>query len=907
MVETPLPPPPPGARPHDEVAPPDAGRPVWELTASWPPATTATASRAAGGPPPGAGEAPPSPPTPPERAVRGDGPARSVAATVVGAVGALLLLAAAATFLAVSWDAVPVPARVALVGAATAAAIGGGAALRRRLPAVGAVVFHLGVLLVPVDVLGLCLQLDAGRATTWIAVGAATVTVLPLAGTRGRAPLLGALGLLGVPVLATGLADGLAVLPDAPLLVAAAAALVAVVGWPGTRDPWRAAAAPALAVGAVAGPVVVAAVAAVVGAAGGAPLVTATAAGWVPASWVSSAVGGTIGVATVAALAVARRSTRLAVLVVPLAGAALLAMVLAGDAPRLALLLPAPLLFVGVQVGARLAAGDPLFAAPTRTVALTAEALASLTLPAALTVAVLGDVAVDVELAVATSVTALGWTLAAVRRRGAADAVGLPLVGGAAVITLAAAAALAGIAVAAPLLLAGALLTLALRADGSAGPVATLVGLVLGAAAHAAVLTTVRDLGIAVGEAAVADAAAALVAAAGAVAIAVRLDQHLRAGADAVTAAALLLPWHLLAVALSATAVAGDALLGTGLDPVAAGGAVAVVLLLAGAALLDRPAVVGDVLRATAAFVAGVVVVAPFPADALADAAVALPAATIVAVWLTADLRRTGRTWLAWLVGPVAVRAVAGGAWLVVGTRVGVGVALVAAATVAGAVALLAPRVRAAAATSAALAAVVGVGLLAVSAHAVALTLLLLGLATAAVGLVTRVPLVAHLGGLTAVVGAWWLTDLEGVTALDVWAAPLAAYLFAALIPARRAGRLSSWTADVPPLLLVVVPALLERADGGGGWHAVAAGVLGVAAVIGGGVGRHAGPLVVGTLTVVTVVAIETLAVVAAVPTWAWLTLGGLTLLGAAVLIERTGDPVEGVRRVRDVLAERFD
>jgi hypothetical protein len=79
-------------------------------------------------------------------------------------------------------------------------------------------------------------------------------------------------------------------------------------------------------------------------------------------------------------------------------------------------------------------------------------------------------------------------------------------------------------------------------------------------------------------------------------------------------------------------------------------------------------------------------------------------------------------------------------------------------------------------------------------------------------------------------------------------------------------------------------------------------------AVVGGGAGRHAGPLVVGVVTVVVVVGIETLAVAAAVPTWAWLTVGGAVLLGAAALIERTGGaPIEGARRLADVLAERFD
>jgi hypothetical protein len=56
------------------------------------------------------------------------------------------------------------------------------------------------------------------------------------------------------------------------------------------------------------------------------------------------------------------------------------------------------------------------------------------------------------------------------------------------------------------------------------------------------------------------------------------------------------------------------------------------------------------------------------------------------------------------------------------------------------------------------------------------------------------------------------------------------------------------------------------------------------------------------------VVLVETLAIVASVPTWAWLALGGGLLLGAAVLIERTGSsPVASAKRLVEVIDERFD
>jgi hypothetical protein len=64
----------------------------------------------------------------------------------------------------------------------------------------------------------------------------------------------------------------------------------------------------------------------------------------------------------------------------------------------------------------------------------------------------------------------------------------------------------------------------------------------------------------------------------------------------------------------------------------------------------------------------------------------------------------------------------------------------------------------------------------------------------------------------------------------------------------------------------------------------------------------------VGVGLLVAVVLVETVAVVAAVPTWVWLAAGGSALVGIAVIIERTGGaPVDTVRRVREVVAERFD
>jgi hypothetical protein len=288
--------------------------------------------------------------------------------------------------------------------------------------------------------------------------------------------------------------------------------------------------------------------------------------------------------------------------------------------------------------------------------------------------------------------------------------------------------------------------------------------------------------------------------------------------------------------------------------------------------------------------------------------AAVVPAA-IVSAWLVADAVRLRRPLLAVLAGPVIVRLIAS-----VGLAAGSG-------TQATGLALLALGV------AAALVAVYGVGpwtapaiVFAVTASGAGLPLaglgpelravlvIAVGLVVAAAGATRRNGLIGHLGGAVAVIGTWQLLGLRDVQALDLWVLPLAAQLWVAGILARRRGGSSSWVTDVPPLLLVAIPALVERASGGGGWHAVLAGGLGVVAVIAGGSERLGGPLVMGTLVLAAVVGVETFAVVAAVPTWAWLAVGGATLLGAGAAMEKVGgSPVKAARRLIDVVRERFD
>jgi hypothetical protein len=108
------------------------------------------------------------------------------------------------------------------------------------------------------------------------------------------------------------------------------------------------------------------------------------------------------------------------------------------------------------------------------------------------------------------------------------------------------------------------------------------------------------------------------------------------------------------------------------------------------------------------------------------------------------------------------------------------------------------------------------------------------------------------------------------------------------------APELRAWAALVLAAVLVATGLLRRRP--------------GLLAVVAGGARRLAGPLVVGTLLLTTVAVVETLALVASVPTWGWLALSGFVLLAAAVAIERSGaTPVVTARRWVDVIDERFD
>ena len=856
---------------------------------------------------PGYGPPPPGAPAPP---VSGSGaepwaasdPAasRSKAATWVAGTGALLLLSAAATFLAVSWNLLGLPARVAIVAGLTGSALLGGHRLRRRLPAVGAVVYHLGALLVPVDVLGLGLQLELSSAAIWTSVGATAVVALPVLAVAGRSRTLAWGGVAGVPVLATGV--GLWAVGTGPvsallvpsLVVAAAGLLLAlrprrdagdarpdldesadlrqIAGLRQIADR----AAPTLAVASVFGSLLVS-LAVAAGRVSGLPLTPAVA-GWAPDSWLPAVATTVVAVVALAVSAARLRSSLIATSIpLTVTAGALLAVLPPGTSRATLLLVPAGA-FLLVQAAALLAVRQSEWSAPLGRGAAAVEIAALLLVgPPSVVAALAGSELIGVvpEYAGMFALVGAAWVLGAGRRW-----LSIRMLDTASAIRpmVPALAALVSLHLAATLATAG-----APRVAGGlvlAGAACVLLALLPRAIDAAAISAGAAVLLLLLATAATARGVSAYVVAVAAAAATGLAARWLRADGDQGLAPVLLGSGALLAAvgALITGPQVGGRLVGT---------AVAAGSLLLLAALSDDQPVAADLLRGTA--VIGTAVLHGLATDAWW-------LALGVLVWLLADVARLRRPRLAAVAAFPLVQTVAtGGLAMNLDAEV-VGAILLGIGVLAGCAAVLVPRSWLSAPLTLSLLAG-PLGWLQVAEHPelrAALTIVV-GLSIAALAAWRGRVLVAHLGGVVALFATWHLLALLQVQALDVWVLPVALYLWAAGLPARRGGT-SSWLIDVPPLLLVAIPALAERLAGGPGGHSLLVGGLALLAVAGGGLLRLGGPLVVGAVLLVTVVLIEVLLVVAGVPTWAWLALGGVVLLGTAALIERSGNPLQAVR-----------
>ncbi|HEX2701309.1 MAG TPA: hypothetical protein VHM89_14000 [Acidimicrobiales bacterium] len=816
-----------------------------------------------------------------------------VAATWVAGTGAFLLLAAAAVFIAVSWERLPEPAKLSVVGAVTGACIAGGRALRRTLPATGDVVFHLGAFLLPVDVAGLGLRASLGWRAIVLSEGLVGVGVLGVLAASSGSVVLGWAVTASMVVLAAGVA---AVSP-VPAVVALALAAVAahVVGHRGRALAWSSVAA--------LGPVLGRAAASVLSGTGlGAGVLTELGAD----GGVVALAGCLAGAVVLAREARARSDVTLAGLAVAggLSGIAS-TWAAAGIQPDTTVL-ALPVAFLVVEVVAAVCERDAFWRHPARWAATLAEVAAlvvgglwtaGLVLAAPIVETGL-DLLSDVpgwsprpDAAAALGALALGWAAAGLRRQPASSTPGRAprAVAGSAPGVWCALAAVAAVEVGTA---SGAATAAALVAAGA--------GLLWGASAWTraagAALALWAPVAVASSPLAalVAGTAAAVVVATGA---AFAHDRGSATGVRLLGTAAVLCA----AVGTSLSVVTDVDGPRIGLAPWAALGVFVAQAWLVSFLLDHSDAAAGRTARlamvGAAALALGV--------DPAAGAAVSGLAAAL----LVADAVRLGdRT--------IGVTAAATVQLLVVmlSRQAGfdlpqTGMALVLGAVVwSGLAALVGDEWRAPFVAAAVLGVGAGLGLATGDQRMFADAVMVTGGLLIAAGSVTGRGELAHAGGVAATLGLIGHLDASGVTALEPFVAPVAAHLVVAGWYGRRSRALGSWAAYGPAIALLGGAALAERLDGGPSWHALVAGAVGVAAVVCGGWRRLAGPLLLGTGLLVAVTGTECLGALAGVPTWGWLAAGGSILLGVGVALERADtSPGEAGRRLVDVIAERFE
>ncbi len=152
-----------------------------------------------------------------------------------------------------------------------------------------------------------------------------------------------------------------------------------------------------------------------------------------------------------------------------------------------------------------------------------------------------------------------------------------------------------------------------------------------------------------------------------------------------------------------------------------------------------------------------------------------------------------------------------------------------------------------------------------------------------------------------------WLLDRlapHGFVETDLINAAATIGLLAAGLYGRRLFPVNSWAAYTPGLAYGGLWLLGVQFDRDTLWATPVALTLGLAAIAAGGWRRLGGPLVIGTGIVAGTVAVAAGDSLADLPSWLWLSAGGLGLLGLAFAIERAGR--EGVAELR-ALVDRWD
>jgi hypothetical protein len=773
----------------------------------------------------------------------------------VAATGATLLVAAAATFVAVRWGTLPPVAKLAVVVAITAAAVEGGRLVGRRLPATGAVLTHLGAFLVPVDVAAVGVHLQLDLPALLVAEGAGGLLAFTVLDRREGSAVLRWARAASVVVLVAGV-GGAVTLPTA-VLVAAVAFAATLAGW------HRAAVAWALVAGLA--PVLTAAEALLPGRSVLADLGLAGI-----SAEAGAAVAGVLAAVVLGREAALRTSPALAGLGLLSALVGTGTTWLASDPSLSATVVGLAALFLMAEVAAEAFGDDPFWGPVSGAVAAGAEVAALPGVVVGLGWAastLLPEVDPHHATAAALALLAAGWVVAGLRRSG-------PSFPGTLAVACAAGAVAAGTSSAGATVVA--LLVIAAGGAAWGSPAATPAVTV---AAGLAPLVAAGMPGVALGAGAVSFAALLVTTVRTA-----RSEDPARTWSPLVAAVAIAVG---VLTPLSQPAMLGA---GSSLALAVAAGAVAVVVLDVASRELGNLARVATLLLA-------------FGVMPLEPAAGAAVAGLLLGLALTDALRldEPALAGTAAALLPLAALELAGALGLAT-TESGLFLC-VTAIPVTGVAVTVGRRWSPPAVATAFVLLAVGTALSAAELATFGTALLVGGGLALGGGLLERRPAVALVGATLLAAGVEAHLAAAEVGLTEAYVAPVAALL---LTLGWFTGG-SSWVTDAPAVGLLGGAALLERLIGGGGGHAVLAGAVGVLAVAAGGSGRRAAPLLLGTGLLAVLTVTETLAWTAGVPTWAWLAVAGSVLLGAGIALERAGtSPVEAGHRVVDVLSTRF-
>ncbi len=145
-------------------------------------------------------------------------------AVATAAVGAALLIAAAGTFIAITWETMGLAGKAGVIGFIALAALAGGHALRKAVPGVAAVLVHLGGFLIPIDVGGVATALGLERPQVGVLAGIVGAVVL-FGLDRRQSPFMAAGRVLSLGAAGLGLAAIVGGPPALPLLVLASVAI----------------------------------------------------------------------------------------------------------------------------------------------------------------------------------------------------------------------------------------------------------------------------------------------------------------------------------------------------------------------------------------------------------------------------------------------------------------------------------------------------------------------------------------------------------------------------------------------------------------------------------------------------------------------------------------------------------